>query len=161
MIRRMLHGLVKWNAIRGYRARLPRLLVERYGREHRYTPTQVLATIKLLRLSERFAPYACAMFCSKRAYADFVASHVPKTETPFQPLDYSSMPLWAVVSIQDWPRHEAVVTDMGHAHWDQHGHDFPSDSLAHYSSEFGDGHHSGAGGHDDAHHGGAGGDGSH
>src|SRR4051812_6506397 len=112
MIQRMLNGLAKWNALRNYRSKLPRLLVERYGRERRYSPAQVLTTIKLHRLSERFAPHACAMFCSKRAYADFVASHVPKTEIPFQPLD-PSMPLWAGVSIQHWPTHEAIVNDLG------------------------------------------------
>jgi hypothetical protein len=141
MIRRLLHGLAKWNALRRYRENLPRLLVERYGRERRYTPAQVLTTIKLHSFSERFAPYACAMFCSKRAYADVVASHAPRTDSSFQPLDNASIPLWAAISVQDWPTHEAVVTDMGHAHWDQYGHDFASGHIAHHASGFSDGRH--------------------
>jgi hypothetical protein len=116
--------------------------------------------MKLHRLSERFAPYACAMFCSKRAYVDFVASHVLKAETFIPPLDDSSRPLWAVVSIQDWPTHDAVVTDVGRARWDQHGPDVAGGHLADHPSDLTDGHHVGAGGHDGSDHGGAGGDSS-
>jgi len=161
MFRRMRHRLAKWNALRNYRARLPRLLVERYGRERRYTPPQVLTTIKVHRLSERFAPYACAMFCSKAAYTDFVASHVPRYETFLSPLDNPSIPLWALVSLQDWPSHDAVVTDIGHSHWGHYNGDFASDHAAHDHSDLSHGHHHGGGdGYDTSHHGGAGGDGS-
>jgi hypothetical protein len=161
MVRRMLNRLAKWRALRSYRARLPRLLVERYGRERHYTPPQVLTTIKLHRLSERFAPYACALFCSKRGYADFLASHVPKTELFVEPLDNSLISLWAMCAIEHWPVYDAAVTDIGDAYWDQHAGHLGRDHLAHYPSDVSDRHHGGVGGHDGSHHGGAGGDGSH
>ena len=160
MVRGMLHRLAKWKALRSYKARLPPLLVERYGRERHYTPPQVLTTIKLHRLSERFAPYACAMFCSKRGYADFIANHVPKSEIFVPPLDDSLISIWAMGAVEHWPAYDAAMTDIGDSQWDQHAGGLGTDHLAHHPSEVGDPHHDGVGEHDGSHHGGAGGDGS-
>src|SRR6478735_7414021 len=121
MIRRMFDGLAKWIALRSYRQALPRFLVERYGREPHYTPAQVLTTIQVHRLSERFAPYACAMFCSKRAYDDFAARHVVKGDTSLHSLSEPSFHLWPVL-LEDWPTHHEIVVEMGHhAQPDHHG----------------------------------------
>ena len=69
----MLEGLTRRYAVWRYRNVLPAALVRRYGRNRAYTPAQVVTTIRVERLSERYAPYACALFCTKRefrAYAD-------------------------------------------------------------------------------------------
>lgn len=99
----MLQRIQKWLALRNYRVNLGHLLVDRYGRERHYTPPQVLTTIKFHRLSERYAAYACVMYCSKRAYDDFVASGVPRADIRIAPLTESNVPLWAGSSVQDWP----------------------------------------------------------
>lgn len=137
MIRRFLQRLARWNAIRGYRENLPRLLVARYGRERRYTPQQVLATIKQHRLSERYAAFACVMFCSKEAYSKFVANHAPSAEVPASPLDDSSIPLWAAAAIADWPAHESVAIDLGSASpWGDNSSDPDGDHAGHHGVDF-------------------------
>jgi len=149
---RILDRLAKWAAVRRYRARLGRLLVQRYGRERHYTPAQVLTTIKLNGLSERFAPYACVMFCSKHSYAEFVVNQVPSADLTFSPLKDSSVPVWAGVLTQDWPPHHDVVTDLGHASW-EHGSGLDSGHFGDHASHLGD--------HDDIGSGGDDGGGSH
>lgn len=139
--------LARWQALRGYRGRLGSLLVGRYGRQRCYTPPQVLTTIKLYGLNERFAPYACAMFCSERAYSEFVAKHVSRSET-VEPLTNSDVPLWVGTHWDDWPTHQQVVADLG-----QHD---ASDHFQHHLADFG--HHGldhGNHGSDGGHHGGS------
>jgi hypothetical protein len=142
-------------AVRSYRKRLGRLLVQRYGRERQYTPPQVLTTIKLNGLSERFAPYACAMFCSKHAYSEFVDSRVPKAGPSIDPLKEASVPLWAGVLAQDWPPHHEIVTDLGETAWD-HGVDLGSGHFGDHATDVGEQGDAGGGGSHDG-----GGDGSH
>ncbi|HEY3496977.1 MAG TPA: DUF6559 family protein [Polyangiaceae bacterium] len=69
----MFEGLARRYAVWRYRAVLPRALVRRYGRNPGYTPAQVLATIRAQGLSQQYAAYACALFCSKRAVRAHVA----------------------------------------------------------------------------------------
>jgi hypothetical protein len=146
---RILHRLAKWVAVRSYRNHLGPLLVGRYGRERRYTPAQVLTTIKLHGLSERFAAYACVMFCSKQAYSEFVANQVASAGPSVSPLKDSSVPLWAGVLVQDWPTHHHVVADLGHSQSDLGSGPF-GDQAAHLAdrSDSGGGGHDGGESHD-------------
>lgn len=140
--------------MRRYRSKLPRLLQERYGRERSFTPAQVLTTIQMSGLSLRFAPYACAMFCTKRAYADFVAERGGRLNAVVAPLESSTVPLWAGVLAESWPAHENVVADLGQSgaslgsDW---GANLGGDLAGDAGGDFGDG----VGGSD------GGGDGSH
>ena len=158
MALRILDRLAKWAALRGYRARLGPLLVERYGRQRYYTPPQVLTTIKRHGFNERFAPYACAMFCSKQAYSEFAVGHDSKARSPVDPVVASSAAMWAGALSQEWPEHHDVVSDLGGGHWD-HDSGFGSDHVGADSTDIGYGHDAGAGGHDGGSHGG--GDGSY
>lgn len=146
----VLDRLAKWVAVRSYRKRLGRLFVQRHGRERHYTPPQVLTTIKVNGLSERFAPYACAMFCSKQSYSEFVEKQVQHAASSVDPLRESSVPLWIGLA-QHWPTHHEVVAEFGHAHWDHGAHAGPS-HVGDHPADLGD--------HGDASHG-SGGDGSH
>ncbi|HWA75438.1 MAG TPA: DUF6559 family protein [Polyangiaceae bacterium] len=146
----MFERIQKWLALRSYRANLGHLLVDRYGRERRYTPPQVLTTIKQHRLSERYAAYACAMFCSKRAYDDFVASRLARTDIPITPLAETSTPLWFDIPAYDWPAHHELTTEIHHYGF-SHNADFGPHYSDHSSGDFGDAYHHGGG---DSHHGG-------
>jgi hypothetical protein len=115
----MLERIRKWWAIHGYRRRLGRLLVQRYGRERFYRPPQVLTTIKEHGLSERYAAHACAMFCSKTAYTDFLANH-DRRRDDVAPLAVSEAPIWLGMVGHDWPVHGDAIADVG-------GSDFSSD----------------------------------
>ena len=166
---RLVDRFAKWLALTGYRNRLGPLLVQRYGRERYYTPPQVLTTIKVSGMSERFAPYACAMFCSQAAYSEFAAKQRPNAASPVDPLKDSSAPLWAYVAVQDWPTHAHALSDLGHA-IQSHLSDFGSGpfgdhgDIGHHGDIGGGGHHGGGahdgggGGHDS---GGSHGGGSH
>lgn len=163
----MLERIQKWLALRSYRTQLSHLLVRRYGREHHYTPPQVLTTIREHGLSERYAAYACAMFCSKRAYDGFVAIGVAAAAISVPPATESSLPLWAGMAIQGWPEHHQVTAELQESHGVSHSLDFGSDYSDHSSGYFGDGHSHGdghahhGGGHDGGGHDGGGHGGSH
>ena len=62
----------RWWSARAYRRKLPALLARRYGRQARYTPAQVLTTIKAHGVAARYAVLACGMFCSRTSIAQFV-----------------------------------------------------------------------------------------
>jgi hypothetical protein len=134
----------KWTALRSYRSKLPLLLVKRYGYEQQYTPAQVLTTIKLHELNLRYAPYACAMFCSKQAYGDFVAMRRSTAEAKIAPSDMSAYPLWSEVGGTDWPAHHEITTELHHSV----GYDSPWADAGHS-------HHDGGGAFDGGHHAGA------
>lgn len=146
--------LARWLALRHYRSKLPRLLRERYGRERYFTPAQVLATIQVGRLNLRFAPYACAMFCTQRAYADFAAKQTGRPNPPFAPLENPTVPLWAGVLTESWPAHEDIVADLGPADgssgadWNAN---FRGDLVGDAGGDFGDGAGGGDGGADGSH----------
>ena len=156
----MLERIQKWLALRRYRATLGYLLVDRYGRERHYTPPQVLTTIKRHRLSERYAAYACAMFCSKGAYDDFVAINQTRIESRTAPLTESSVPLWADVPTQEWPEHHHVTAELQHVYGFSQHHDLGVDHSDHFSGHFSEGYdhhghsHDGSG-HDAGGHGGS------
>jgi hypothetical protein len=146
---------LKWSAIRSYRANLGHLLVERYGRGRRFTPAQVLATIKRYGFNERYAPYACALFCSKRAYDEFVGQ-----QASVAPLEQSSVAHLAGITTQAWPRHHEIVSDLHHSFGGDRGGDLASDGN-HSFHGLGADDVGGSGDAGGSHDGGAGGDGSH
>ncbi|MFZ5891780.1 MAG: DUF6559 family protein [Myxococcota bacterium] len=126
-----LEQLRKWLALRSYRKQLPHLLVARYGRDATYTPPQVLTTIKTHRLNERYAAYACVMFCSKRAYSEFFTNPQWAEATSVASSD-TSPPMWAGMVAADWPAHHEIATELHLAHghstdgqWASHGADSP------------------------------------
>jgi hypothetical protein len=111
----------------------------------------VLATIRVHRLSERYAAYACAMFCSKRAYSEFVEarrrSADSSTVSTTDPIVLHS------AAVQDWPEHRQVATELSHYGGDPYW-SSGSDHSGHYG-DWGGGHDTGGGSYD----GGGGGDG--
>ncbi len=144
----------KWAAVRSYRANLGRLLVERYGRGRRYTPAQVLLTIKLHGFNERYAPYACAMFCSKRAYVEFVAERSSGGEAGAAPLLGLSLAQCSAIDTSAWPDHHDIVSDPHHSFGDDRGgdpafdvnHSFDADGGYDVNGSGNAGSHDGAGG---------------
>lgn len=157
--------LRKWLALSSYKANLPSLLVQRYGRGRRYTPAQVLTTIQRHRLSERYAAYACAMFCSERAYSQFLTKQGATTDWS-QASDNDHSLRWAVTNI-DWPIHREAVTelrlfsygDFAPSHFTIGSHSNDHHDVSHHHDSFGydggDWHHGGSDGHDGSggHHG--------
>jgi len=104
----MLERIRKWLALGRYRGNLGYFLVARYGRERSYTPAQVLTTIRIHGLNEPYAAYACAMFCSKAAYASFAASVTAQTFPQFA----SSIPLPPPEFVADWPDHHDAIAEL-------------------------------------------------
>jgi hypothetical protein len=145
----LLDRIARWAALRRYRSKLGPLLLQRYGRQAHYTPPQVLTTIKLHGLNERFAPLACAMFCSKQAYVDF-AARLPKDRphgAPPDPSPDSAAWLWTEPT---WPEHHDAIAHVSTSSWEHGGADHAgSDTVAAFG-----GHHDG--GHHGDHHGGGG-----
>ena len=108
----MLERIRKWLALRRYQTDLGCFLVRRYGRERCYTPAQVLTTIRVHELSARYAAYACAMFCSKAAYATFAAS----VSAQAFPHLASSFPLPLPQFVGDWPEHHDAIAELCHSY---------------------------------------------
>jgi hypothetical protein len=126
------------------------LLAQRYGRLPRYTPPQVLATLRADGLSETYAAYACAMFCSKQAYDAFVATRARATQDPSGSFEGSSdVAVWASFDASGWPTHDELVVDLPAVN---------ADNGSHFDWGGGGEHHGGdhsLGGHfDGGHHGG-------
>lgn len=167
----MFERIRKWLALRSYRADLGHLLLKRYGRARSYTPPQVLTTIKLHRFSERYAAYACAMFCSKRSYEDFAAA-VPQADAAMAPRTGPNIPVWASAIALDWPVHGELIAELSHSYGhsdhsnfaaDHHFGSFDSHHDTGTSSHHDGGHYGGydGGGHHDGGHDGGGDGGAH
>ena len=128
----MFERLRRWAALSEYKHKLPVLLVRRYGRRQAYTPPQILTTIKVHRLNVRYAAYACAMFCSKQAYAAFLAKEGSNVESgTFAPLHASVVPVSFGFDIATWPAYEDLVANVPHSVPDSHG----WDSATHHSGD--------------------------
>jgi hypothetical protein len=59
---------IRRRALRAYVARLGPALMARYGIDDHYTPRRVRRTLTELKLSERFAPHAVAMYSSAEQF---------------------------------------------------------------------------------------------
>lgn len=170
----MFDAIRKRFALRQYCGRLPRLLKQRYGSARSFTPAQVITTIRKYRMNEKHAQYACALFCSEKAYSDFVAKSrlkpvPPPTDVWGPQSDFIVASLWA-----DYVDARSHLTETfphlgehaycsagsensfwcdSHPDFGGHGHGYGHDGA------HGDGSHDSHGGHEDGH--GSGGDGGH
>lgn len=61
----------KRRAIRRFLSTCGPALLARYGREEHYSPARILATLAACGLTGEFTEYACAMFASQQAFAEW------------------------------------------------------------------------------------------
>jgi hypothetical protein len=130
----ILGRVVRWWAIRQYRSTLAYMLVKRYGARRSYTPPQVLTTIKVHGLNARYAAHACAMFCTERAYNEFVAKHVKGGSAAEQ-----FSPLWIGAGDYDdaWIPHAEIVSEVPYHPPESASYDSGGDGFGHvgYASD--------------------------
>jgi hypothetical protein len=147
-----------------YRTRLGPLLLVRYGRQRRYTPPQVLTTIKVHGLNEVYAAYACAMYCSKQAYSAFAAARAQHAAAARDAAAVDSTRtdptwlLWSAAGLSLWPKHGDLVAELGHSYSGDdvgHGHT-SSDASPDFDGHFGHDGSDGSGGDHGGHDGGGG-----
>jgi len=67
----MLASIRKWFAVRSFAKELGPKLRERYGAQSKYTPTQVVQTIREGRFNVDYECFALSMFCDRLAFDDY------------------------------------------------------------------------------------------
>ena len=67
----MLQRIRKWVAIRSYVKGLGPKLQEAYGRQAKYSPTQVIQTIRDGGFSPDFSCFALSLFCDRHSFDDY------------------------------------------------------------------------------------------
>jgi hypothetical protein len=73
----LLFAIQKNRAAKRYARRLPGALRKGWGRSASYTPGQVQAAVKILRLDPRFIVFGYAAFLSEEAFAEIYANGPP------------------------------------------------------------------------------------